>query len=118
MFRRSLEVALKEKFPDLAESLNLYQRINEAAKQHKLTPELAEWSGQIRLFGNEAMHGDVFEEEDARATSEITRLILIYLFTLPGDMEEAKKVMQRPKASRRGGAKGSKGRTRNEKGRV
>ena len=108
MFRRALETALKEKFPDLEDSLNLYKRIEEAAKQHRLTPELAEWSGQIRLFGNEAMHGDAFEEKDAKATSEITRLILIYLFTLPAEIEEAKKSTQPPKPSKGGGAKGGR----------
>ena len=69
------EAALKDKFPTIQGPLN--QRINEAAKQQKLTPELAEWAHQIRLDGNDAAHGDkplsqkdVAEKDDAKGNTK------------------------------------------------
>ena len=85
MFRRTLEEALKHKFPNLSGDLN--SRIQKAAEQNKLTPELAEWAHKIRLEGNQAAHGK-YEERDARQLSTLTEMVLWYLFTLPGMLKE------------------------------
>ena len=89
MFRKALETALRVKFPNL--SGRLIDRIDAAAAQHKLTPEMANWAHRIRLLGNEAAHDDEpFSRGDAESLSSFCRLLLLYLFTLPGMMQEAR----------------------------
>lgn len=89
MFRRALEAGLKIKFPDIKGTL--YERIEKASKQHKLTPDLAAWSHEIRLGGNDAAHDEEpFKKEDAERLSTFTNLVLLYLFTLPGMLDEAR----------------------------
>ena len=87
MFRKALDTGLTSKFPEITGKL--YDRIKEAEKQQKLTPELAAWAHQIRLDGNDAAHKEKpFEEEDAKNLCEFTRLVFYYLFTLPGWLEK------------------------------
>ena len=89
MFRRALEAGLKIKFPDIKGTL--YERIEKAAEQQKLTPDLAAWSHEVRLGGNDAAHDEEpFDKEDAERLSTFTRLVLLYLFTLPGMLDEAR----------------------------
>ena len=91
MFRKALETALKSRFPKIGVSVSLYQRIEKAAEQHALTPELAEWAQQIRLDGNAAVHGEEpFSQEDAMRLCSFTKLVFQYLFTLPGMLAEAR----------------------------
>lgn len=51
-------------------------------------PDLADWAHQIRLDGRNAVH----EEE---RLSTFTNLILLYLFSLPGMIEQAQKATTR-----------------------
>ena len=89
MFRSALEAGLKEKFPDIDGSL--YERIEKAANQQGLTPDLADWAHRIRLDGNDAVHGDEeFLKEDAERLHAFTELVFLYLFTLPGMLEKAR----------------------------
>ena len=89
MFRKALETALKHKFPEIKGTL--YERIEKAAKQHKLMPDLAEWAHQIRLDGINAVHEEEpFSKEDAERLSIFTKLVLLYLFALPGMLEHAR----------------------------
>ena len=89
MFRKVLDVALKDKFPEIEGTLN--KRIKKAEEQQGLTPELADWSHQIRLEGNEAAHGEEpFSEDDARRLATFTELVPLYLYTLPGMLKEAR----------------------------
>lgn len=88
MFRKALEVGLETKFPDLS-GPKLTDLIQQAAAQHYLTPELAEWAHEIRLEGNKAVHGD-FSKKDAQRLEAFTELVLRYLFTLPGMLDEKK----------------------------
>ena len=85
MFRKALESGLKKKFPDIKGTPR--QRIDKAAKQHKLTPELAEWAHQIRDLGNDAVHEEEFTEEEAKAMAAFTDLLLQYIFTMPGRLQ-------------------------------
>lgn len=89
MFRSALEAGLKQKFPDINGSL--FERIERAAAQNGLTPELAEWAHQIRLGGNDAVHGDEeFSKEDVERLQAFTELVFMYLFTLPGMLAKAR----------------------------
>ena len=67
----------------------LNARIQQAAAQHGLTPDLADWANRIRLDGNAAVHDDEFSKEDAESLHAFTELVFMYLFTLPGMLEEA-----------------------------
>ena len=89
MFRKTLDTCLKDKFPDIEGRLE--KRIKRAAEDHKLTPALADWAHHIRLEGNEASHGgEPYKEEQAREVKTFTELVLMYLYMLPGMLEEAR----------------------------
>ena len=80
MFRKSLETALKNKFPETKGTLA--QRIKQLAENASLTQDLADWADHIRIEGNDAAH-DEFTESQAREMHKFTELVLTYLFTLP-----------------------------------
>ena len=87
-FAKPLDTGLKAKFPEIKGTL--YERIEEAAKQHKLTPDMVEWAHEIRLEGNNAVHEDKpFSKDEAEHLFAFTHLVFLYLFTLPGRLEEA-----------------------------
>lgn len=89
MFRKALEVGLEDEYPEIGGSLK--KRIELAAAEGHLTRELAAWADQIRLDGNEAVHGkDSFSQEDASRLHEFTRLVFYYLFSLPRMLERAR----------------------------
>lgn len=91
MFRTTVETALKEKLPGPdPDTRTLFQLIKEAEKQQKLTPDLAAWSHQIRIAGKEALHRTpLCSKEDAQEAHDFTELVLRYLYTLPGMLEQA-----------------------------
>lgn len=90
MFRKTLDSALRQRFPDNARS-SLADRIKKAAEDRNLTHEVAEWANQIRFWGNDAAQEDEpFTEEDARQMGEFTELLLTYLFTLPEKLARAR----------------------------
>jgi len=82
MYRKALDVGLKQVDPNRAGSLAA--RIDALAKAGQLTPDVAEWAHRVRMLGNEAVHE---EEPPSRADIEdlrgITEMVLRYLFTLP-----------------------------------
>lgn len=89
MFGKALEIALKEKFPDIKGKLNV--RIQKAADDHKLTAELAGWAHHVRILRNEAVHDEEpLKQEDVEDVEAFAHVILQYLFTLPGELEEAR----------------------------
>ena len=88
MLRKTLENSLKERFDDPTSSL--YAIIKKAADNHDLTPDLAKWADQIRLGGNKALHEGPFSPEDACNLRVFTELVLTYLFTLPGMLQQAR----------------------------
>ncbi|OZI79892.1 DUF4145 domain-containing protein [Bordetella genomosp. 2] len=90
MDRRALELSTKTIAPDLAK-LTLYKRIEELAKNHKITPDLQAWAHGLRVVGNDALHEiDGVDEMEANQAHELTRYMLIYLFTLPTEVASAK----------------------------
>lgn len=87
MYRKTLQVALASIDASLAGG-QLVGVIRALAERHAITPALAEWAHAIRLDGNAAAHE--FEEIDparAKAIGELTRMVLLYLFTLPASIE-------------------------------
>ena len=89
MFRKALDTALKNKFPEIKGKL--HKRIETAQEKGELTPALAEWSHQIRLDGNEAAHGEEpLSQEDAERLQTFTHLVPLYMFTLPRMLADAK----------------------------
>lgn len=90
MDRRALEIATKGMAPEHA-SLTLYKRIEKLAEGGKLTESLKDWAHDLRLVGNDAVHEiDGVEEQEATQAHELTRFILIYLYTLPAQVAQAR----------------------------
>lgn len=89
MFRKSLESGLKERFS--SSKRNLIDKIKDAASKGFITSEMAAWADHIRISGNEAVHDDDYTMEQARTLRVFTELVLIYLFELPGRLDEAQK---------------------------
>src|SRR5690606_25699971 len=90
MDRRALEIATKEMAPDHA-ALTLYKRIEKLAEIGKLTESLKDWAHDLRLVGNGAVHEiEGLEEAEAIQAHELTRFILIYLYTLPAQVAQAR----------------------------
>ena len=95
MFRKTLEVGLKAKFPDMPSDWVPYRLIDQAAKDLKLAPDLAEWAHRVRALGNDAVHEqEPFSESQAKEMSEFTRIVLEYLFTYPREMEIARQAAE------------------------
>lgn len=85
-----MELALKGFAPDV-EAWKLEKRIDKLAAEHRITPALQEWAHQLRLDGNEAIHGDGEADESlCNQMHELTRFLLIYLYSLPNQIEQAK----------------------------
>ena len=89
MFRTTLEIALKIRFPK-TKAKNLNDCINNAVEQGNLTSDLAAWAHEIRLGGNEAVHDEPLSEEEAQDLRDFTELVLLYLFTLPEKLARAR----------------------------
>ena len=89
MFRKALERAVSHAFPSITGKL--FDRIQKAVKQGALTSDMGEWANQIRIDGNEAVHGEEpLSLPDARRLESFTDLVFRYLFTLPGMMKAAR----------------------------
>ena len=87
--RRTLEVALKLRWPGMSGSLA--SRIDQLAELHEITPSLQAWAHSIRLDGNSATHEvDLVEALDAKNILDFTELFLMYVFTLPGMLDQRK----------------------------
>lgn len=88
MFRKTLDVATKIVAPDL-KGKPLFQRINDLLVRGLLTPAMGDWSHEIRLDGNDAVHDEEPEtESDAVAAQGFTEAFLRYTFTLPAMVAE------------------------------
>jgi hypothetical protein len=90
MLRKCMEVALKEFAPDV-EAWKLEKRINKLAAEHRITPALKDWAEELRLDGNDALHSTEPATEDlAKRMERLTHFLLIYLYTLPAQVEQAR----------------------------
>ena len=95
MFRKTLEVALKEKFPGRGK-MSLAKRITAAAEAGNLTSDLADWAHQIRIDGNDAAHDEITGDQ-VQDMQVFTELVLRYLFELPGMLKEAQQRISKDK---------------------
>lgn len=99
MFRKTLDTATKALKPEL-KSLNLYTRINRLVDEGVLTSAMGDWSHEIRIDGNEAVHDEEPEtEEDARSAQKFTEAFLTYVFSLPRMVEDNRKSRELTKAA-------------------
>jgi hypothetical protein len=95
MFRKSLDVATKALAPE-HKSETLFKRINKMVAAGQLTPAMGDWSHEIRLEGNDAVHDDEPEtEDDARAAQKFAEAFLTYVYTLP-EMVRANRAKREP----------------------
>ena len=66
---------------------SLFARINQAATDHLITPEMAEWAHSVRLDANEPRHADeaapLPTTEDARRSLDFAQALAEFLFVLP-----------------------------------
>jgi len=86
-YRRTMELGLKAMSPDI-DAWKLEKRIDKLAAEHRITPELQTWAHELRLDGNEALHGD--EDATEEMTEQMHHLcwfLLTYLYTLPSQVE-------------------------------
>jgi hypothetical protein len=91
-YRRCMELALKAFAPDV-DAWKLEKRIDKLAADNLITPALQEWAHELRLDGNEALHGEEdATQEMAEQMHYLTHFLLVYLYTLP---EQIKNVRQR-----------------------
>ncbi len=89
-YRRCLELTLKQFAPDVS-APTLVKRIDKLAAEHRITPDLKAWAHELRLDGNEAVHGD--EDATQEVTDQmhhLTYFLLTYLYTLPQQVEDAR----------------------------
>jgi Domain of unknown function (DUF4145) len=82
MYRRSIELALKDK--DTAATGMLGERIDHFRESNGITTEVAQWAHIVRLIANEAAH-DPGEPtaDDVQDLASFTRVFLEYVYTLP-----------------------------------
>lgn len=85
MFRRAIETAIKEKFPDLQGSL--IKRIDALSNKGDLPEAMKDWAHEIRLIGNDGAHeiGGVTKAE-VSAAHGFADSFLRYLISLPEEV--------------------------------
>jgi Domain of unknown function (DUF4145) len=73
----------------------LNTRIDEAAKAHLITDEMAAWAHDIRLDANNEHHADedapLPDEADARKCLDFALALAQFLFVLPAQVERGRK---------------------------
>ncbi|TGK01802.1 DUF4145 domain-containing protein [Leptospira langatensis] len=73
---------------------SLYSRIDQAAKDHLITKEMANWAHEIRLHSNEERHSDEEQElpneEEAKKCIEFALALAEFLFVLPSRIEKGR----------------------------
>ncbi len=87
--RKTLEIGLKTIRRNDDDKLPLKARINRAARDGDITPELGKWAERIQLDGNDAAHAyEAVTPEKIKDLQQFTHLVLMYLFTLPGMLKK------------------------------
>jgi hypothetical protein len=80
----SVDAMLREK---AYKAGSLYTRIDQAAKDHLITTEMAEWAHEVRLDANDERHPEESRslpgEQDALRAIEFARALAEFLFVLP-----------------------------------
>ena len=80
----------------------LSDRIRKLREDGKLTQEMAEWADTVRLDGNDAIHKEEpITKGQADQTRHFTYCVLLYLYTLPGNMANYRKAKQKKNQGKR-----------------
>ena len=108
MFRRTLEKALKQLAPDKNRQTP-YRIIQEMAKEKTITQELAKLAHCIRDDGNVFAHEGRLDEGLANEMKTFTHLFLMYTFSLPAMVAEARAALSDSSSSWIGLAEGQIG---------
>ncbi|MCX7179820.1 MAG: DUF4145 domain-containing protein [Proteobacteria bacterium] len=70
---------------------NLYGRIEQAVKDHLITPEMERWAHEIRLDANDQRHADgnfpLPNITDAKQTIELAQIFAQYMFCFPARVQ-------------------------------
>jgi hypothetical protein len=70
---------------------SLYKRIDQAATNHLITTDMAQWAHEVRLDANDQRHADervtLPSEADARKAAEFTLALGEFLFVLPSKIQ-------------------------------
>lgn len=91
MYRRSLELALKDKFPTL--SGTLAARIKQLVIDKALPQAMGDWADEIRDLGNDAAHDPIeIDRKQLAMIRGFTDATLRYLYTLPAEIEARRKL--------------------------
>lgn len=91
MCRKVLEVSAKNLAPE-SKGKSLYNRIEDLAATHQITPAMKDWAHAIRLDGNEAAHEEEpMTEADAKQLFSFTEVFLMYAYTMPGMLAERRR---------------------------
>jgi hypothetical protein len=99
MYRKALDVGLKKIDPD--NKGVLAARIKKLADDGRLTADIQEWSGHIRVLGNEAAHDEEPPTRDElKDLRSFTEMVMRYLFSLPA-MVTARKPPSKPEGESR-----------------
>jgi len=73
---------------------SLYERINQAARDHLITPEMANWAHDVRLDANDQRHADedgaLPDAADGRKCVEFAMALGQFLFVLPARVERGR----------------------------
>ena len=89
MCRKVVDVATKNLGANPDSKMRV--RFQELESAKKITPDLAIWGQAIWKDGNDASHdSDPFSEEEAHQIRAFTELFLIYVYSLPGMLNERK----------------------------
>ncbi|MBC8465518.1 DUF4145 domain-containing protein [bacterium] len=85
----SVDAMLKEKGYKQG---SLYKRINQAAADHLITKEMADWAHEVRLEANDQRHPDedaiLPGENDAQKTIDFTLSLTQFLFVMPSRVQK------------------------------
>ncbi|WP_164743070.1 DUF4145 domain-containing protein [Mesorhizobium sp. Z1-4] len=82
LYRRSIDIAIREKHPEIKG--NLAPRIAKLAEKGLIPPAMKEWADQIRLIGNDGAHEpEGVTKEDLAPMRGFTEAFLRYFITIP-----------------------------------
>jgi hypothetical protein len=86
MYRRSLELALGEKYPDKNGSLAAV--IKDLVEEKVLTEDIGNWATEVRLVGNDAAHATEVTRDDLIMMRAFADAVLKYVWTLPTQVQQ------------------------------
>lgn len=89
MYRKAMELGLKDKSPGI-EAWKIEKRIDKMAAEGLITKELQDWAHELRLDGNDAVHDDEMDKDDADRMHNFCKFLLTYLYTLPEQVKAAR----------------------------